>query len=172
MQKEKKILLKVLVLGESGVGKTMILRKLIQKPFDTKFRPTIGADFFTVEGEANTVLQLWDTAGQERFQSLGAAFYRGSDAVILVYDVTNKNSFQKLPFWQSEFNTQVGKVVDNIIVIGNKTDLSDRQVTYEEGEKYAQSIGAMFLEMSAKETEEQVVKSKFFELADKIRLSE
>jgi len=96
---KKKVLLKLIILGESGVGKTSILNQYVSGKFSEEYKATIGADFLTKEltlDDKLVTLQIWDTAGQERFQSLGSAFYRGSDACVLVYDITNEQSFKKL----------------------------------------------------------------------------
>ncbi|KAL6993079.1 hypothetical protein U1Q18_011198 [Sarracenia purpurea var. burkii] len=105
-------LLKVIVLGDSGVGKTSLMNQYVYKRFSLRYKATIGADFVTKELEIDgkpVTLQVWDTAGQERFQSLGAAFYRGADCCILVYDVTSLKSFQRLQNWHDEFLKQVSE---------------------------------------------------------------
>jgi len=125
----KKMLLKVIILGDSGVGKTSLLNQFINKKFDHRYKATIGADFMTKELELDgtiVTLQIWDTAGQERFQSLGTAFYRGADACILVFDLTNNQSFTHLNSWHDEFLIQAGQNKD-FILIGNKADLEDKR---------------------------------------------
>jgi len=125
----KKVLLKVIILGDSGVGKTCLLNQFINRKFDTRYKATIGADFMTKELEIDgtiVTLQIWDTAGQERFQSLGTAFYRGADACVLVFDLTNNQSFQHLSSWHDEFLIQAGQNKD-FILIGNKADLEDKR---------------------------------------------
>ena len=92
MSHRKKVLLKVVILGDSGVGKTSLMNQYVNKRFSAQYKATIGADFLTKEvmiDDKLVTLQIWDTAGQERFQSLGVAFYRGADACILVYDITS-----------------------------------------------------------------------------------
>ena len=99
------ILLKVIIVGESGVGKTALMNHYVNNQFIESHKPTIGADFLikNIEIDDNSMmLQMWDTAGQERFKSLGMSFYRGTDAVILVYDVTNLDSFHKIDEWKDE----------------------------------------------------------------------
>ena len=96
---KKKVLVKIIIIGESGVGKTALLHKYVMGKFIEDHKATIGADFLSKEitvDDKIVTLQIWDTAGQERFQSLGNAFYRGSDACVLVYDVTDENSFQQV----------------------------------------------------------------------------
>ncbi|KAK8809578.1 hypothetical protein WA158_000521 [Blastocystis sp. Blastoise] len=103
---KRKVTLKIIVLGDASVGKTSIIRQYVNQKFSDKYKATIGADFFTddlvIDG-TQVSLQIWDTAGQERFQSLGAAFYRGADACILTFDITNAKTFKNLSKWQDEF---------------------------------------------------------------------
>merc|ERR1719231_1596660 len=109
MSHRKKVLLKVIILGDSGVGKTSLMNQYVHKRFSNQYKATIGADFLTKEvmiDDKLVTLQIWDTAGQERFQSLGVAFYRGADACILVYDITNPKSFDHLDSWRDEFLIQ------------------------------------------------------------------
>ncbi|KAH2036608.1 hypothetical protein KXW85_002061 [Aspergillus fumigatus] len=95
MASRKKVLLKVIILGDSGVGKTSLMNQYVNKKFSASYKATIGADFLTKEVLVDDRL-IWDTAGQERFQSLGVAFYRGADCCVLVYDVNNSKSFEAL----------------------------------------------------------------------------
>merc|ERR1712196_728718 len=126
----KKVLLKVIILGDSSVGKTSLMNMYVNRKFNNQYKATIGADFLTKEvmvahnGDQRLVtMQIWDTAGQERFQSLGVAFYRGADACILVFDVTTKKSFDALDTWRDEFLVQASPTNPNdfpFMVIGNK----------------------------------------------------
>lgn len=144
----KSVLLKIIILGESGVGKTAILNKYVNGKFIEEHKATIGADFMTkdiLNDEKNNItLQMWDTAGQERFQSLGFSFYRGADACILVYDITNEQSFMKIEEWRSTFISQIG--IDNphlfpFLLLGNKMDKeSQRKVKKEDALMYAKKI--------------------------------
>merc|ERR1711883_12435 len=108
----KKVLLKVIILGDSGVGKTSLMNQYVNRKFSNQYKATIGADFLTkditLDDNRQVTLQIWDTAGQERFQSLGVAFYRGADACILVFDLTAKKSFENLDTWREEFLVQSG----------------------------------------------------------------
>eukprot|EP01031_Cornospumella_fuschlensis_P043043 gene43043-52603_t len=109
MATRKKVLLKIIILGDSGVGKTSLMNQYVNKKFTTQYKATIGADFLTKEimiDDKLVTLQIWDTAGQERFQSLGVAFYRGADACVLVYDITNEKSFEAVGAWREEFLAQ------------------------------------------------------------------
>ncbi|RKP32972.1 ras-domain-containing protein [Metschnikowia bicuspidata] len=131
MSARRKILLKVIVLGDSGVGKTSLMQQFVNKKFSHQYKATIGADFLTkdVTIDNKTVsLQIWDTAGQERFQSLGVAFYRGADCCVLCYDVTNEKSLNNLASWKDEFLVQsnVANPQDfPFIIIGNKIDVDE-----------------------------------------------
>ncbi|XP_056851293.1 LOW QUALITY PROTEIN: ras-related protein RABG3a [Raphanus sativus] len=110
MATRRRTLLKVIVLGDSGVGKTSLMNQYVHNKFSQQYKATIGADFVTKElqiGDKLVTLQIWDTAGQERFQSLGAAFYRGADCCALVYDVNVAKSFDSLETWHEEFLKQV-----------------------------------------------------------------
>ncbi|CAF4051261.1 unnamed protein product [Rotaria magnacalcarata] len=111
MATRKKVLLKVIILGDSGVGKTSLMGQFVSHRFSNQYKATIGADFLTKEVQIDdrlVTMQIWDTAGQERFQSLGVAFYRGADCCVLVYDVTSANSFNSLDSWRDEFLIQAG----------------------------------------------------------------
>lgn len=124
----KRQLLKIIILGDSGVGKTSLMHQYVNHKFDSRYKATIGADFLTKDVEVNgrvVTLQIWDTAGQERFQSLGSAFYRGADACILVFDVTQQESFAHVGSWLEEFSIQAGRC--DSVLVGNKTDLEERR---------------------------------------------
>lgn len=125
----KKILLKVIILGDSGVGKTSLMNRYVNDKYSSQYKATIGADFLTKEvmiDDKSVTLQIWDTAGQERFQSLGVAFYRGSDCCVLVHDLTEPSSFQSLRRWRQEFLDQADPSSPEsfpFVVLGNKLDL-------------------------------------------------
>jgi len=129
----KKILLKVIILGDSGVGKTSLMNQYVHKKFSNQYKATIGADFLTKEimlDDKLVTLQIWDTAGQERFQSLGVAFYRGADACALCYDLTDNKSFDNLDSWMDEFLVHAApRNADKFpfVVLGNKADLATRR---------------------------------------------
>lgn len=129
----KKVLLKVIILGDSGVGKTSLMNQYVHKRFSNQYKATIGADFLTKEvmiGDRMVTLQIWDTAGQERFQSLGVAFYRGADSCVLVYDITDSKSFDTLETWKDEFLVHASPRNPDqfpFVVLGNKADLAARR---------------------------------------------
>ncbi|KAK9896145.1 hypothetical protein P389DRAFT_171159 [Cystobasidium minutum MCA 4210] len=160
MASRKKVLLKVIILGESGVGKTCLMNQYVQKRFNNQYKATIGADFLTKEvmvDDRLVTMQLWDTAGQERFQSLGVAFYRGADCCVLVYDVNSAKSFETLDSWRDEFLIQASpKNPENFpfVVIGNKIDMEEsrRMVPYKRAANWCQQKGNIpYFETSAKE---------------------
>jgi len=154
-QPTKKVLLKVIILGESNVGKTAILGKYVNDSFLATHKATIGADFMTKEitiEDKMITLQMWDTAGQERFKSLGNSFYRGADAAVLVYALDDKETFQKVEEWRSNFLNLSNETSEDfpILLLGNKSDLeSTRAVQTTEGQRYATDKGMIFYETSA-----------------------
>eukprot|EP00658_Telonema_sp_P-2_P072339 TRINITY_DN61490_c0_g1_i1.p1 TRINITY_DN61490_c0_g1~~TRINITY_DN61490_c0_g1_i1.p1 ORF type:complete len:215 (+),score=60.63 TRINITY_DN61490_c0_g1_i1:95-739(+) len=149
MSGRKRTLLKVIMLGDSCVGKTSLMNQYVNKRFNHQFKATIGADFackeITLE-ERVVTLQIWDTAGQERFASLGLAFYRGADACMLVFDVTSRGSFESLEKWRLEFIEQTHSLAHEeqpaFILVGNKCDLSDdRAVSQREARQFCLERG-------------------------------
>ena len=152
-------LLKCVVLGTSNVGKTSLLAQFVEERFTPGRRVTTGADFatkaVTVGGES-VRLAVWDTAGQERFYhgTLGAAFYRGADAAVLVYDTSNFASFDQLELWRAELLQRV-EAADEfpIVVVGNKIDLPNpnREAELEVVTKWCRSLGMGLWLTSAKE---------------------
>merc|ERR1712154_301017 len=134
----------------------MGLHQYVMNKFIQEHKATIGADFLTKEINVDdkvVTLQIWDTAGQERFQSLGNAFYRGADACVMVYDVTDDNSFKQMASWKDKFINQAN--IDNprrypFLLLGNKTDLEDqRKVTHYQGSNFARDNNMEFAETSA-----------------------
>jgi len=160
MASRKKVLLKVIILGDSGVGKTSLMNQYVNRKFSIQYKATIGADFLTKEvyvDERNVTMQIWDTAGQERFQSLGVAFYRGADCCVLVFDVNNVKSFETLDSWRDEFLIQASPRDPEhfpFVVLGNKVDVEDtkRMVFQKRALTWCQSKGNIpYFETSAKE---------------------
>ena len=144
---------KLIFLGEKSVGKTSLITRFMYDSFDDTYQATIGIDFLskTMYLEDRTVrLQLWDTAGQERFQSLIPSYIRDSTVAVVVYDITNTNSFRQTSKWMDVVRRERGSDVI-IVLVGNKTDLSDkRQVAIDKGERKARELNVMFIESSAK----------------------
>jgi len=159
MATRKKVLLKIIILGDSGVGKTSLMYQYVNKKFSNQYKATIGADFLTKEvmvDDKLVTLQIWDTAGQERFQSLGVAFYRGADACVLVFDVNVAKTFENLNSWREEFLIQAGpRDPENFpfIVLGNKIDLENsRVVSQKKAMAWCQAKNNIpYFETSAKE---------------------
>ncbi|XP_060680017.1 ras-related protein Rab-10-like [Hemiscyllium ocellatum] len=146
---------KVIMVGDSNVGKTAILKRLTEDNFHASFIPTIGIDFRvkTIKiNENNTIkLQIWDTAGQERFHALTTHYFQGSNGLMLVYDITNLKTFTNITYWIKDTNEYAGNNVGRIL-IGNKCDmLAARQVSWDNGKRLAQENGMQFFETSAKE---------------------
>ncbi|CAF1054049.1 unnamed protein product [Rotaria sordida] len=157
MTGRKKVLLKFILLGDSGVGKTSLMSQFVSQKFFIDYKATIGANFLTKEVQIDDYLvtmQVWDTAGQERFQSLSISYYRGADCCILVYDVTSTSSFASLNHWRDEFLIQAApRDPDNFpfVVIGNKVDLNDRVVQTRQVQSWCSDIlNVSYFETSAK----------------------
>ena len=162
---------KAVLIGESGVGKTCIINQFMNKEFNENTFATIIVQFcrkkFEFQGNKNITLDIWDTAGQEKFRSLNRIFYQNAKAVILVYDITIKESFDEIKnYWYG----QIKENCDNDVIIAiaaNKSDLyEERKVGNEEGEEYAKSIGAFFASTSAKD--DSGITSLFENIAMKI----
>lgn len=150
-------LFKLLIIGDAGVGKSSLLLRFADNTFTSAYINTIGVDFKirTVKIDGMTIkLQIWDTAGQERFRTITATYYRGTHGVIVVYDVTEKESFENVRRWMAEIDnncdTQQNPV--NRVLVGNKCDMVDAvQVTAEEANDYANTINVKHFRCSAKE---------------------
>ncbi|KAM8860491.1 ras-related protein Rab-8B [Synchiropus picturatus] len=153
MAKTYDYLFKLLLIGDSGVGKTCLLFRFSEDSFNTTFISTIGIDFKirTIELDGKRVkLQIWDTAGQERFRTITTAYYRGAMGIMLVYDICNEKSFENIKNWIRNIEEHASSDVEKMI-LGNKCDMTDRrQVSKDRGEKLAIDYGVKFLETSAK----------------------
>ncbi|GME94715.1 hypothetical protein B5S28_g321 [[Candida] boidinii] len=145
--------MKLLLVGDSGVGKSCLLLRFVDDKFNPSFITTIGIDFKikTIEINGTKIkLQVWDTAGQERFRTITTAYYRGAMGIIIVYDVCDENSFESVKKWFQTVN-QHAKDDAQLFLVGNKADDQDsRQVSTKQGELLAQELGIPFLEASAK----------------------
>ena len=144
---------KVLLLGNSNVGKSSLFLRFVDDIWNDTFVPTLAVDFkiktFDID-EKKIKMQIWDTAGQERFKNIIASYYRGAHGILLIYDVTDKDSFKNLSNWLIEIEKNASKNVLKIL-IGNKTDLDDKRViTYNQGKEFADTYGLKFIETSAK----------------------
>jgi Ras-related protein Rab-1A len=144
---------KVLLLGNSDVGKSSLLLRYVDSVWSDTFVPTIGVDFKvkTIEiGGKKVKLQIWDTAGQERFRTVVSTYFRGAHGIFLIYDITNRDSFKNLENWLIEIEKNASENVLKIL-IGNKNDLEDeRDITPDEGKAFANRNGMQFIETSAK----------------------
>ncbi|MEQ2180690.1 Ras- protein Rab-8A [Goodea atripinnis] len=153
MAKTYDYLFKLLLIGDSGVGKTCVLFRFSEDAFNSTFISTIGIDFKirTIELDGKKIkLQIWDTAGQERFRTITTAYYRGAMGIMLVYDITNEKSFDNIKNWIRNIEDHASADVERM-VLGNKCDVNDkRQVSKERGEKLALDYGINFMETSAK----------------------
>ena len=144
---------KVLLLGNSNVGKSSLFLRFVDDIWNDTFVPTIGVDFkiktFDID-EKKIKMQIWDTAGQERFKNIIASYYRGAHGILLIYDVTDKDSFKNLSNWIIEIEKNSSKQVLKVL-IGNKTDLEDKRVvSYNQGKEFADTYGLKYIETSAK----------------------
>ncbi|KAH0791227.1 ras-related protein RABA2a [Histomonas meleagridis] len=147
-------LLKIVLIGDSGVGKTNLLSRFTRDQFNPESKSTIGVEFATktMEVEGKTVkAQIWDTAGQERYRAITSAYYRGAIGALLLYDISAALTFNSLPRWLQELRENADS---NIVVmlVGNKCDLSElRAVTTEEGIGFSKSENLLFIETSARQ---------------------
>mmetsp|Transcript_29097 Transcript_29097/g.53040 ORF Transcript_29097/g.53040 Transcript_29097/m.53040 type:complete len:205 (+) Transcript_29097:53-667(+) len=162
-------LFKLLIIGDSGVGKSSILLRFAEDEFNEKQASTIGVDFKTklmqVRGK-KLKLALWDTAGQERFRTLTSSYYRGAQGIILVYDCCQRATFDHVKFWQDEVRKYSTNQDAILMLVANKIDLPSAEVTREEGEEFAFANSMMFIETSAKTR--QGIKQAFEEIVFKI----
>jgi small GTP-binding protein len=153
MSAEYDHLFKLLLIGDSGVGKSCLLLRFADDTYTESYISTIGVDFKirTLELEGKTIkLQIWDTAGQERFRTITSSYYRGAHGIIIVYDVTDMESFNNVKSWLSEIDKYAADNVNKLLV-GNKCDLVVKKtVDYNTAKDFADSLGIPFLETSAK----------------------
>uniref|UniRef100_A0A7S4PH67 Uncharacterized protein n=1 Tax=Guillardia theta TaxID=55529 RepID=A0A7S4PH67_GUITH len=170
MSSEYDYLFKLLLIGDSGVGKSCLLLRFADDTYTESYISTIGVDFKirTLELDGKTVkLQIWDTAGQERFRTITSSYYRGAHGIIVVYDVTDQESFNNVKQWMNEIDRYANDKVNKMLV-GNKSDLaSKRAVDTSVAKEYADSLGIPFLETSAKDSTN--VEQAFITMAAEIK---
>ncbi len=163
-------LFKILLVGDSGVGKSSILLRYTDDEYKPEYISTIGVDFkirSLLDGDKTIKLQLWDTAGQERFQMITSSYYRGAHGIIIVYDITCKESFKNIKNWLHQINQYANEKVLKIIV-GNKSDLQDKRVIEQkEVEDFCKENDIYHIETSAKNSSN--IKDIFLYLSEKLR---
>lgn len=150
---QRQYVLKVCVVGEGAVGKTSLIIRYTEGHFRESYLMTVGTSFAVKEldfGDTVVRLQLWDLAGQPHFSSVRPVFYRGAAGVIMVFDVTRRETFNSIPSWYTEVSQVTGEITS--VLLANKADLVDqRQVSTEEGMAYATQLGWTYFETSAKD---------------------
>lgn len=153
---------KVIVVGESAVGKTSMIHQFVNRTFTADFKSTIGSDFTSkpvAVDDSIVNLQIWDTAGQERYRSLSTSYFKGCEAAVIVFDITSADSFDRVTSWFDEVKRScnlsaqdlAGRTPFPVFIVGNKSDLDGmRQVAKAEASKYCKSHGWQYMEFSAK----------------------
>jgi len=169
VKKDYDYLFKLVLIGDSGVGKSCLLLRFADDSFTDSYISTIGVDFRfrTVAVNGKTVkLQIWDTAGQERFRTITSAYYRGAHGIIMVYDVTSLESFEHVEEWLSEVNRHASESTRKLLV-GNKADLIEKKVVpASKAQEFADKLGISFMETSAKNSTN--VEQAFFTMAQEL----
>ena len=151
-------ILKIVIIGESSVGKTSIISQFVDKIFQEEIQSTVGGSFnsktiLCEDLDKKVKLEIWDTAGQERYRSVTKMFYKDADIAVLVYDITNKDSYDELKnYWVEQVKDSTRKGT-NLVIVANKSDLIEKeQVDEDESRNYARSINASFFVVSAKDS--------------------
>ena len=164
--KEEIVELKVILLGDVGVGKTNIISRYLSGEFNPSLNPTVGSSYGEkrIKKEGITyLLKVWDTVGQEKYNSITKLFVQGSHIIILVYSIDNLHSFQKLDFWHNFIKNTLKDDTYILAVIGNKRDLYENElVSEEEGKKYAEKMNANYALLSAKTDRQNII--NFFDI--------
>ena len=143
---------KYIIIGDPSVGKSQILLRYVNDIFNEKYQNTIGLEFGAKNLNINNTLyriQIWDTAGQEQYKSIIRGYYKNSVCALIVYDISNKQSFDNIYKWMEDCKNQSSKTI-LMALIGNKIDLDKREVNYEEGKDFADKYNMLFFETSAK----------------------
>ena len=145
----------ILLLGDSCVGKTSLISRYANGIFKDEYIATVGLDFVSKQeiiNDKNINVKLWDTAGQERYKALTPSYLRGADGVVLVFDVTNSETFDNLKFWLDSLKNNLGE--NNsflpVVINGNKIDIDDRDISKDDANKFAQENNYKYFETSAK----------------------
>jgi len=150
----KNLRVKLVLLGDSGVGKSCIVLRFVRGQFDPTSKVTVGASFLSqtlaLQDSTTVKFEIWDTAGQERYASLAPLYYRGAAVAVVVYDITSPESFSKAQYWVKELQKH-GSPDIIMALVGNKADLHEnRSVSAEDALEYAEKNGMFFIETSAK----------------------
>jgi len=165
---------KVILLGDSSVGKSNLALRYVRNTSDTKLKPTIGVEFFTklvqIDNKKVVKCQIWDTAGQERFEFISTIYFRDAAGALLVYDVSDYASFHSIQKWLKFAKENCGPKC-NMILVGNKIDLPTREVPSAKGQEFAQKHGISFIETSAIDTVGTGVNATFLQLVKQIHHS-
>ena len=153
MSEYRRSVIPLMLLGDSQVGKTSLTLRLTKNTYDDSLLTTLGKESYTYQVNLhghNVKMKIWDTAGQERFKSMSLNVIKAVDGLILVYSITNRNSFENLEKWLNQLNETTDLSKKPVIIVGNKSDLTEKRVvTYEEGKKYSEEHGYNFYETSA-----------------------
>ena len=166
-------LIKLLIIGDSGVGKSSILLQFVENTFTDNFISTIGIDFrvrtIVIDGK-RIKLQVWDTGGQDRFKTITKAYYRGAMGIILVYDVTDETSLLNIKEWIDDIKTSItSDTTSDIVIVANKCDLDNKMaVDYTKGKALAEEYGMKFFKTSAKDSTS--VENVFLTIAKDIKM--
>ena len=169
LTEEYDMMFKILLLGDSGVGKSSLLLRYTKDEFNTDMRATIGVEFglkFIKIDNVQYKIQIWDTAGMERYRSITSAYYKGAKGVIIVFDLCKKSSFNNVNKWIEDFKSKADEDAE-ILIVGNKNDLIEqREVTEEEAKINAQKYKSAYMETSAKDNNN--VENAFLTLFEEI----
>ncbi|CAD8053154.1 unnamed protein product [Paramecium sonneborni] len=160
---------KILMLGERSVGKSSLLNRYIDDKFDDAIHATLGVEYkqkIITNGDSQLTVQVWDTAGQERFRYIAPIYYRNAQGIPMVYSVVDRDSFNQVQTWMDYLKDQVDNQLISIILVANKCDLENRNVTTSEGQELAQLYSVKYYECSAKTGTQ--VKEMYQELVNQI----
>ena len=152
MTEEFDLIFKIVIIGDSGVGKTNLIGRYLKNEYKEDSKATVGVEFGEKKYEINGLkikAQIWDTAGQERYRAITSMYYKGAKGGLIVFDLSSKSTFQNVEKWFNEIKKTADPTI-NLILIGNKSDLKDkRQISTEEGENKAKEMNVAYLETSA-----------------------
>ena len=166
-------LIKFIIIGDAAVGKSNLLVRYTSGQFKEEYQLTIGVEFGSnnvIIGDNTYRIQIWDTAGQENFRSITRSYYKNTACAIIVYEISNKKSFENISSWKKKKKNTAPKSI-LMVLVGNKCDLDNREVTEEEGREFAEKHGMLFFETSAKtgQNVEEVFKQSATLIAKKIK---